>query len=245
MKAARHLPMLSHESHTFIEHVQGAFDPEILRSLRRYLENIQTERQAQTISIREKAAIIRGETSDAIRLDVRWFDPWRTAKPAFVKFLQPFSWIAYPVQVRMVREASHLVPWHLDLAYQKALGIRGHRQIITCFTPLDNDPSQRATVEFSRSEVPCLEHKPSAGFAAGILGQDFGQLVHFALRQGDCLAFGDLALHRTHIPVGAKLQRSSIEYRLIQPADALEDKDYFDIESGLFTRKDGTRRERP
>ena len=60
------------QSRTFVEHVRGMFQPALLRDLRRYLNAIDAERPADAQTDREKAAINRGESSEALRMDVRW-----------------------------------------------------------------------------------------------------------------------------------------------------------------------------
>jgi len=69
--------------------------------------------------------------------------------------------------------------------------------------------------------------------------------VHFDLTLGDALVFGDLTIHRTFLPPGATVERRSLEFRLVRPDEAIADKDYFDLDSGLFVRTDGTRRSQP
>jgi hypothetical protein len=69
--------------------------------------------------------------------------------------------------------------------------------------------------------------------------------VHFHLRLGDALVFGDLAVHRTFIPLAATVERRSLEFRLVRRSDAIEAKDYFDVDSGLFVRTDGSTRSAP
>ena len=125
--------MKAMQSRTFVEHVRGMFQPALLRDLRRYLNAIDAERPADAQTDREKAAINRGESSEALRMDVRWYDVWRNATPHMLDAVRPYTWVVFPPQVRIVREIPHSVPWHQDIGYQKLLGPRAHRQVITFF----------------------------------------------------------------------------------------------------------------
>ena len=233
------------EDRQFVEHAKCLFPVEILRGLRQYLDTIQEERLAAAPTEREKAAVQRGETTDALRMDPRWFDAWRKPGAQLLKKVRPFTWVVFPPQVRIVREVSHLVPWHQDIAYQKNLGPRAHRQVFTCFVPLDEDPARRTTLQFALDRVSELRHAPMEGFGAGLQQAKFSKVEHYELSLGDCLLFGDWAPHRTYVPPDANVERRSLEFRLIQPRDALKDKDYFDIESGYFVRADGSKRVYP
>ena len=238
--------MLDTLPRNFFQHAKNFFNPSTLQRLRKDLIKLETQVGTETASEREKMAVYRGETPDAIRLDTRWLDLWRDNTQELLKLIRPFTWVIYPVQVRHMRSSPQMVPWHQDLAFQKALGTKAHSRVITVFVPLDEDPYRRSTVQFAEDKVlNYMEHIPMNNFAAGLDGVDFKQLKHFQLQQGDCLVFGDYCPHRTFIPEGVEVERATIEFRMIRPQDAIEDKDYFDIESGMFIRKDGTKRERP
>lgn len=231
------------KTRTFVEHLRGTFDPVLLRSIRNYLNSIEDQKQTLGQTEREKTAIGRGETSDALRMDSRWYDVWRNPRLSLLERIRPYTWVVFPVQVRIVRANTHKVPWHQDTGYQKLLGSRAHKQLITCFIPLDEDPANRTTLQFAEDELQPLEHTPLDGFGAGISG-NFHNANHYALELGDCLLFGDLAVHRTFTPENATIERRSLEFRLVRPEDSLDIKDYFDIESGFFVRKDGSKREK-
>ncbi|MGH7894973.1 MAG: hypothetical protein ACREQL_09900, partial [Candidatus Binatia bacterium] len=175
----------------------------------------------------------------------RWYEAW--SKPARDPgaVLGPFTWVTFPPQVRTVRAPAHRVPWHQDAGYQRRLGARAHRQVLTCFVPLDDDPASRATIQFAAAPEAELAHAPLDGFGAGIAAPPLRALTSYALTLGDALVFGDLVLHRTFVPAGAVIERRSLEFRLVHPADALDAKDYFDLASGAFVRRDGLRRVAP
>jgi len=225
------------KNRAWVEHVCGLFAPTLLRDIREHLNAIEAQRQALAKSEREQAAIDRGESSDALRMDPRWYDVWCHPTQRMLDMVRPWTWVIFPPQVRIVRQVAHSVPWHQDAAYQKLLGSRGHRRCITCFTPLDDDPARRTTLQFCRDELRELEHIPLDGFGAGVAKLDCSKLEHYDLELGDCLIFGDLALHRTFVPHGAGVERRSLEFRLVRPNETLFNKDYFDIESGRFVQR--------
>jgi hypothetical protein len=239
--------MLQGRPPTFVEHVRGTFDQQVLRRLRAYLNEAHADFAARAASAREKAAVARGETPDTVRLDPAWFDVFRERTTQLLDTLAPYMWVIYPPQVRVVRQLDHSVPWHQDIGYQKLLGKRAHAALITCFIPLDEDPHRRCTIQFADDAegVGELEHKPLAGFGAGLDSTRFEHVRHFDLSLGDCLLFGHLAPHRTHVPPGCQVERRSLEFRLVRPEDAVAEKDYFDVRSGMFVRTDGSTRSKP
>ena len=239
----RRRSMIDQKTRVFVKHVKGMFQPTLLREIRAFLNKVEAERQALAQSERERQAVSRGETSDALRMDVRWYDVWRSPSSLALKTVGPFTWVVYPPQVRLVREKNHFVPWHQDIGYQKMLGPRAHKRLITCFIPIDDDPAKRTTLQFAREEMPELKHVPMDRFGAGLENPNFKDLAQYELELGDALVFGDLTFHRTFVPPQGIVERRSLEFRLIQPSDALENKDYFDSKSGFFVRKDGSKRE--
>lgn len=228
------IPVIELENPLFVIHSRQVFSPALIKEFREYIAGLETNQQAQTE--REKTAVRQGVGSDALRMDSRWFDLWRD--PNLLSLVSPYTWIAYPPQVRMVRKAEHLVPWHQDIAYQRLLGARGHDEVITCWVPLDEEPIKHATLQFAHAEVQEIEHVPMGNFGAGLSQQEFSQVRHYELETGDCLLFGCLAVHRTFVPPGARIERQSLEFRLLRPDVARDNKDYFDIESGEFVTKE-------
>jgi hypothetical protein len=225
----------------FLDHVRGMFPRTKMQALRDHFLKVEEARGRHAASEREQKALLRGETSDAMRMEDLWYDLWRDPAPAILDAIRPFTWVLFPAQVRHVRAAvSHEVPWHQDIGYMRLHGARAHRQIITCFVPMEPDPSKCTTLQFSRDRTGELVHGSMNGFGAGLDGSRFNDLVHFDLAFGDALVFGDLVLHRTYTPPGAAVERRSFEFRLIRPEHALDNKDYFDVERGAFVRTDGS-----
>lgn len=222
---------------TRFAHVRRAIAPGVLRALRAHLEQVRDARQAAASSGREHAAIARGESADALRLDPTWFDAFRAPSRALLDAIGDATWVVFPPQVRSVRCDAHHVPWHQDVGYQRLLGTRGHAHHVTCFVPLDDDPGARPTIEFACGSPGELDHVASNGFGAGLATAPGGPRAHFALALGDVLVFGDLVPHRTFVPDPRTPERRSLEFRLVRPGDALAGKDYFDILRGDFTRR--------
>jgi hypothetical protein len=233
----------------FLQHAKGMFSSASLaRMYTHFLESEGRFRALQALSDREQKAIARGESADAMRMQDTWYDVWRDAPnhKAMLSALSPFTWVTYPVQVRHVREVHHSVPWHQDIGYMRLLGERGHRQVITCFIPLEPDPARVTTIEFADDNMAMpdkiYEHQSREGFGAGLPAEECTQRHHFNLARGDALVFGDFVLHRTYTPPGCEVERRSLEFRLIQPQDALPNKDYFDIETQSFIKTDEHRK---
>ena len=49
------------------------------------------------------------------------------------------------------------------------LGDRGHRRVITCFIPLEPEPSSRTTIQFASGGEIELRHQSLNDFGAGIV----------------------------------------------------------------------------
>jgi len=220
-----------------VVHARRVLDAAVLRRLRTHLARVAPEQQATATSERERRAIARGESADALRLDPVWFDAFRAPSQALRDAIGDATWVVYPPQVRSVRCDAHHVPWHQDVGYQRLLGPRGHGRHVTCFVPLDEDPASRPTIEFACALRPELAHVARDGFGAGLADPPGGVRARFALELGDALVFGDLVPHRTYVPDPAVRERSSLEFRLVRPCDAVAGKDYFDVLAGAFTRR--------
>ncbi len=234
--------MIDPEKRIFVEHAVGLFDPEELSRIREDFDRVRGARLREaSLTDRERAAVRRGESADAVRKRERWYDVWKHPRSmeGLLERIRPFTYVTYPVQVRHVTEVEHYVPWHQDRGYIDLLGQRGPRLIITCFLPLEPEPATRTTIEFAldnTDEQPerVRQHVAMDGFGAGIPDADFQRRRHFDLAFGDALIFGELTLHRTFTPPGAVANRRSLEFRLIRPADALPGRDYFDVEAQRF-----------
>jgi hypothetical protein len=194
---------------------------------------------------RTRRALALGTIIDAVRFNAAWYDPWRDAPDTLVARLQPFTWVTFPVQIRHVFKTEHLVPWHQDVGYQRVLGSRGHGRHITCFVPLDDKPATTSTLEFAIGDFSEIAHAPQNMHGATIDHPETGTTRRFDLMQGDALVFGDHMPHRTVPGVDGLIDRWSFEYRLVQPDEASEGRDYFDIAHGLFVRTDGSTRTFP
>ena len=224
-------------SRHYVRHLQGVFPRDLVRELRSQVHTISAD--TPMLSERDAAAISRGEKPEAVRLNPVWYRIWQEAEPKVLAELSPFTLINYPPQVRQITGPTQEVRWHQDAGFVKVMA-RPHRQIITCFVPLDDDPATRCTLQFTQEEPPFLEHAPTKnGFAAG-LEASFKDLYHFDLSLGDCLIFGDLVPHRTYAPPNTIWERTSLEFRAIQPSDMLDEKDYFDLNTKSFIQKDGS-----
>ena len=222
--------------HHVLKHIKQAFDPEILTSAKKRILDGIRQCDVSSLSEREQIAVSRGEAPDSLRLDSKNYDIWSNASNEVIQSLGDFLWIYYPPQFRNIQKEVQEVRWHQDAGFNKALGDKAHEQIMTCFIPLDEKPTERVTVQFSRVIYSYLEHAPTSnGFAAG-LKRDFMDLIHYDLELGDAVLFGDFVPHRTFAPEDTIWQRSSFEFRLIRKADALGQKDYFDLLEKKFVQ---------
>jgi hypothetical protein len=221
----------------FVVHARQMFSPGALREVRRYFDDVTTKNVELAKTDREQQAVARGESADSVRLDRRWFDVWASPSERLLGLLKEYTWVLYPPQVRHVKKVGDAVPWHQDAGYSRLLGARRHPCMATCFLPLDEDPARRTTLQFVLNDTGRVEldHQPMAGFGAGV-DQPDGKLVHYDLEIGDCLFFGDLAVHRTFRPDDCIADRRSLEFRLTKPQDAIRDKDYFCIPDGKFVQ---------
>jgi hypothetical protein len=228
--------MLDHENRCLISHLSGAFDRDTLAAVLGYFRSVEEERQriADSEADRRKQRI--GAATDAMRLDSRWYDVWRDQK--LIGLFRPFEWVTYPVQIRHVACEAHLVPWHQDAGYMRLMP-RRHDRVITCFIPLEEEPSHTSTLEFAKGQHPYYEHRPDGDHGAAIAEPE-GARIRFDLKFGDAVVFDDHVPHRT-IPGGnGRIARRSFEFRLVLPDEALPDKDYFDLSRSAFVRADGS-----
>jgi hypothetical protein len=236
--------MLPTDTRCFISHEKGLLDPGVLGSVREHFLREEEVRQSQVLDENDALRVSMGASTSAFRFDPRWYDPWRNAPAELVERLRPFTWLLFPVQIRHIKAGDHLVPWHQDAGYVRLMS-RKHARLITCFVPLEPDPRQCASLEFAEGEYGELDHSAFGNHGAAILDRDFAGLRRFELSFGDALVFGDLAPHQTIPAPDGTIDRRSFEYRFVIPAEALPDKDYFDIEKGCFVRTDGSQREFP
>ncbi|MGP0595132.1 hypothetical protein ACTRXD_21640 [Nitrospira sp. T9] len=234
--------MIDVQSRHWVKPISGGISVPLLTELRRYLDNVQGERQALALSSREEKGLQLGLGTDALRKDPRWYEVWKEISSELLALIHPHTWVVFPVQVRLIQSENHLVPWHQDVGYQKILGESGHQQIITTWIPMNEYPSRHSTLQFALAELGELAHSPLHGHGAGLDCQEWPFVRHYDLASGDCLLFGDLTIHRTFVPERCSVSRQSLEFRLVRPEDAIPGKDYFSIEDQVFVRTDGTRR---
>lgn len=176
----------------------------------------------------EKIINPQGVGGVELRFDPAWYEPWKQFPGTGL--LDGYAMVNFPPQVRWVREQRHLVPWHQDIAYVGKLG-----QVLTCFVPLDDEPWKHSTLEFSEAAAQ-IEHELEDVYGGLKMEPKSARRTYFQLELGDCLLFGDLAPHRTFVPMDATLERFSFEYRLSRPDKLVAGKDYFDIRSSLMVK---------
>jgi hypothetical protein len=228
---------LTDQDRLFIRHEKQLFRRDVLSEMLDTLDRFTVDESK--LSDREKNIASQGATSDQVRLNTVWYKPWKVDLERLCQIVEPYTYVIFPVLIRKLKADSNLVPWHQDSGYQKAMGPRAHARCITCFVPLETDPYRRATLEFALDVADPLDHKSTELFRAILDGDEFRRREYYILEQGDALVFGDWVPHRTFIPPGATPERTTIEYRLVQPEDALPDKDYFDLRTGTFVNSNG------
>ena len=181
-------------------------------------------------------AEIQGVAPDAVRVDRRWYEIWERAdlSPFLAKCLG-FDQMVFPPQIRHVRKPTHFVPWHQDIAYQISMGLRGHKEVATCFVPLDDEPSRHTTLEFAlRKRQEARPHIDAGIFHNALKNASFKKTVAFDLRLGDFLFFGALIPHRTFRKPYHREERLSMEFRVTRRAAVIPGKDYFDLKTRRF-----------
>lgn len=224
--------MLDHENRCLLSHLSGAFDRGRLAAVLEYFQSVEDERQRLACSESDLRKQRIGAATDAMRLDQRWYDIWRDRH--LVQLFRPFEWVTYPVQIRHIDRESHLVPWHQDAGYMRLMP-RRHNRVITCFIPLEEEPSHTSTLEFVKGPHPVYQHQPAGDHGAAI-PEPSGERARFALKFGDAIVFGDHVPHRTVPGDNGRIARRSFEFRLVLPSEALPGKDYFDLTKSAFVR---------
>ena|SRR5579862_6805054 len=185
-----------------------------------------------------------GVAPDAVRLRSEWNEIWKKADLSKMwKVVPRFTQVTFPPMLRTLKTRQGEVPWHQDEAYMISLGKRGHREIITCFVPLDDDPHNHPSLEFSLNPTQeAIPHVERDGFSANrfdlaeSVKVGLSPPIRFDLDLGDCLIFGKHVLHRTSFrPFAA---RTSIEFRLTTLDARIAGKDYFDLKSMRFYKNE-------
>lgn len=228
--------MLPTDTRCFARHAQGVFRSDSLGRARGHF--LEREREAWNVAAndRERSRLAIGAAPDQFRLDERWYDLWREVSADVVEYFKPYTWVIYPVHIRHVTDAVHLVPWHQDAAYI-ALMPRRHERVITCFVPIEIEPTTGSTLELAQGEFALLPHGPHGNHGAAITECDFPKVARYHLSFGDAIIFGDHVPHRTVPAKDGAIDRRSFEFRMVLPTEALPDKDYFDLETRTYVRR--------
>ena len=210
-------------------------DPSELLRLRDYLGSLETASDC-TNDIR---AMDRGEQPVNIRLDKSWYSVWEGLAEESRVFLGEYLYVIYPPQVRHVKESSHHVPWHQDIAYGRLMPLK-HENLITCFIPIEDEPERHTTLRFAVNQTKddIIPHVPFEKFGAGFdAGDSISDFKYFRLQLGDALIFGGLVPHQTFTPENCIVERRSLEFRLVSEGNMVSGKDYYDIMNKKFVRK--------
>lgn len=222
----------------FVQVIRGFFPQSLLVDFRQEILEARAKNGDVPCPSQNPRAEIQGVLPDLIRLNKRWYDIWRFVDLTLLpEAVSDFNQMIFPPQIRHMKKESHKVPWHQDMAYQKSLGKRGHKRLMTCWVPLDDNPKICPTLEFALSskQVP-VEHVDSGIFHNVMPDEKFEETVIFDLDLGDVLVFGDLIPHRTFLRPGYAHTRLSMEYRMTNAGNLLPEKDYFDLTKKVFYR---------
>lgn len=216
-----------------VKHVKRMFNPKILIELRKKLAILQ-QRSGGALSERDKKMRLIGASQDSIRLQKCWYDIWHNPSQVLLDAVGAFTYVTYPLQIRHVEKLDHIVPWHQDIGYMRLLP-RMHKEIITCWVPVENNPSLHSSLEFAPGRWPELQHH-SGEFHGAYIDKTFNNAISFNLSLGDAIVFGDHVPHRTLMSNKLFRTRRSFEIRLTKPEHALPGKDYFNVLSGKFIK---------
>ena len=123
----------------------------------------------------------------------------------------------------------------------KALGNRGHAEVISCFLPLDEDPENRPTLQFcidpDQRPVEAVIRDDTVFNKFDVAQDDVppaGKCHTFKLSLGDAFVFGQHVLHRTYVASDRFPERTSMEFRLTKPRCVILGKDYFSLNTMRF-----------
>ena len=178
-----------------------------------------------------------GVAPDSIRLNEDLFEVWKSANIDILPdALGEYTNIIFPPMIRHVQKDFDAVPWHQDVSYIKNIKHKKHDRAIICFTPLDEDPSQKATLQFSLKKgqielMPIIRdsHEVNVFDLKDEDKPNSEECVSFELEQGAALIFGMLTLHKTLIKDSSMHDRLSVEFRITTENGTVPDKDYFNI----------------
>lgn len=216
------------------------FQPEDIRQLYQAIEH---ERSlVSDTSKRGQMASHVGVAPDSVRLKKKWYSIWQKANVALLSnYVNDYCYVIYPPQIRTVDDRKGFVPWHQDIRYMKALGYEGHRRIVTCFVPLDENSNQKPNLQFylnpDQMELAHLhiQAKEINQFDLKEEDQpDTNACVSYDLQRGDALIFGQLVLHQTYVATDSFLPRHSMEFRLTTQDELVAGKDYYHLPQQQF-----------
>jgi hypothetical protein len=224
------------DERNFVTVIRGLLPASRLVAVRETILEAERAVRDRALPSQNERAEIQGVLPDAIRVDTRWYDMWREAdRTALAAAAGRFDQMVFPPQIRHMRQARHEVPWHQDIAYQKSLGARGHRRLLTCFVPLNDEPRRHPTLEFAHAPVAGpVDHVDGGVFHNVMPDTAFAETRVFDLELGDVLLFGDLIPHRTFVQPGQAPSRVSMEFRLTALEYCVPGKDYFDLTTQRF-----------
>lgn len=221
---------------------RALFDPDRLRAVRRKIETewnqlaVRDERGAEGLKV--------GVAPDTLRLREEWYSIWETTNLSLLtRHIPQFDQVIYPPQIRTVRDRPSFVGWHQDIAYMRALGARGHSEVMTCYVPLDEDTSGRPSLQFYiNPEQSAIAHDDRADAMFNSLrlykrDEPAESCKTYELRLGDAFLFGKLVVHRTHAMTDSFSPRTSMEFRLTTRPGSIKGKDYFDLTTMRFRKE--------
>lgn len=224
--------------------IQNAFPFGIMEALRSRLATLEEQDSQREHNERERQFIAGGNLSDYIRMDAAWCGAWKWASKELRAAIGEHLLVSWPVMVVHRRTAEQSIPWHQDIAYERAKSTgKSHEQVLTVWIPLDEDPQHRSTVEFhSRNDTRQWSELPHKQIGNHRIADHrarldvTGRIYVMELYRGDCLLFGDLIPHRGYCGTLTKPERTNLEMRLVRRGDALPGKDYFDIENDRMVK---------
>lgn len=235
-----------YDDQNFLLVVRSFFDPVPLKALREKILLRIKGWTPQKGDARQELAEELGIAPDEARLHQDYFDIWKTAGLQAVEpSIGKFDKVTFPPQVRTVRDRKSFVPWHQDEAYMLAMGPRAHKEVITVFLPLNDQPVHHPSLEFvNNPEQGPVRHITRPGYVLNSFDLPDTEKPHPSvcltpeLKFGDVFIFGKRVLHQTWFPEGDFQPRLSMEFRVTTPASMISGKDYYDLKTQRFMLKE-------
>jgi hypothetical protein len=224
----------------FLIIARGLFEPARLRALRKAIDAAVAANRDDDERARRARSV--GVAPDAVRLNRDWYAIWREARTElFLRRVPGFTQMIFPPQIRTVRNAASLVPWHQDSAYMRHLGAKGHGQVITCNVLLEETNKGKPSLEFAvNPRQGPVEHLMRDGTEINQFDlseerrPDPRSVRRFELQLGDVFVFGQDVLHRTYNDGPPDAERTSMEFRITRRESVIAGKDYYDLEKGTW-----------